>query len=244
LNRTFAIQGMHCQNCVNKLTGALSKVPGVSSAHVTLNPPEAHLQMNSEVATEALDTAIRAAGSYSIVPPETSSFAAPAHTEPADKPPSLYPLILIVSYIAGTVILIAWARGAWDWRSMMTDFMAGVFLVFSFFKFLDLRGFVDAYQSYDILARPWRPWGFIYPFLELILGIFYLTHFQLTLTHSITLVLMLLGSVGVFKALLKKHAIRCACLGTALNLPMTTVTLVEDLGMAAMAALALLLPHS
>jgi hypothetical protein len=44
------------------------------------------------------------------------------------------------------------------------------------------------------------------------------------------------SAVGVLKALLDRRAIRCACLGTALNLPMTKVTLVEDLGMAAMAA--------
>jgi hypothetical protein len=55
-------------------------------------------------------------------------------------------------------------------------------------------------------------------------------------TNSVTLVLMLVGAAGVLKALLDKRAIRCACLGTALNLPMTTVTLVEDLTMAAMAA--------
>jgi hypothetical protein len=58
-------------------------------------------------------------------------------------------------------------------------------------------------------------------------------------TNLATLILMLVGAVGVLKALLNKRAIRCACLGTALNLPMTTITLVEDLGMAAMAAIML-----
>lgn len=121
----------------------------------------------------------------------------------------------------------------------MLDFMAGFFLVFSFFKLLDLRGFADAYQSYDIIARRSRPYAFAYPFLELALGVAYLVRWQLTITNAVTLALMLAGSVGVLRALLRKDRIRCACLGTALNLPMTTVTLVEDLGMAAMAALML-----
>jgi len=73
------------------------------------------------------------------------------------KKPSLYPLVLIVAYIAGAVALGAWARGARSWHSVMLDFMAGFFLVFSFFKLLDLRGFADAYQSYDIIARRSRP---------------------------------------------------------------------------------------
>jgi hypothetical protein len=122
----------------------------------------------------------------------------------------------------------------------MRHFMAAFFLVFSFFKLLDLRGFSDAYRSYDIVARLWPTWGYIYPFVELALGIAYLLNVAPFATNLATLVLMLVGAVGVLKALLDKRAIRCACLGTALNLPMTTITLVEDLGMAAMAAITLL----
>ncbi|MCC6661950.1 MAG: hypothetical protein IT437_13825 [Phycisphaerales bacterium] len=114
--------------------------------------------------------------------------------------------------------------------------MAGFFLVFSFFKLLDLRGFADAYMSYDILARRSRAWTPAYPLVELALGAAYLARWQPVVTSGVTLALMLVGSVGVLRAILGKRRIRCACLGTALNLPMTTVTLVEDLGIAAMAA--------
>lgn len=113
--------------------------------------------------------------------------------------------------------------------------MAGFFLVFSFFKLLDLRGFADAYRGYDILARALPFWAFVYPFVELALGVAYLTNSFPLATNVTTLALMLIGAVGVLRSLLNKRAIRCACLGTALNLPMTTITLVEDLGMAAMA---------
>ncbi len=123
----------------------------------------------------------------------------------------------------------------------MRHFMGGFFLVFSFFKLLDLRGFSDAYRSYDILARAWPVWGFIYPFAELALGAAYLLNLNPIATNLVTLVLMLVGAAGVLKALLDKRAIRCACLGTAINLPMTTITVVEDLGMAAMAAVMLVL---
>jgi hypothetical protein len=95
---------------------------------------------------------------------------------------------------------------------------------------------VDAYRSYDLVARAVPAWGWIYPFVELALSVAYLVNFGPRLTNWATLVVMLVGAVGVLRALLDKRAIRCACLGTALNLPMTKVTLVEDLGMAAMAA--------
>lgn len=247
----LTITGMHCANCVRRLTDALSKTPGVASAQVSLSPPEAQLETQGHVPLEALQAAASKAGAY-IVTESTASKAQHGvppvvPTATPEKKPSLYPLILIVAYIAGTVGIVAWARGPWGpgaWSALMLDFMAGFFLVFSFFKLLDLQGFADAYQSYDILARPFRPWALAYPFIELALGVAYLTRWNLTLTSAATLGLMLVGSIGVLKAVLSKRRIRCACLGTALNLPMTTVTLVEDLGMAAMAAVALIWSHA
>lgn len=249
MKTTLAISGMHCAACVRRLTEAFRNVVGVRSVHVSLDPPEAHIESDGPVPVEALDQAARSAGNYSVTgaPVAPAPFETPqahAHTPETGTPkPSLYPLILIVLYIAGTCALTTYFRGVGSWYTLMLDFMAGFFLVFSFFKMLDLRGFADAYQSYDILARPWRPWGFIYPFIELALGVAYLTRCAPTLVNLVTLAVMLMGSVGVLRALLKKNAIRCACLGTALNLPMTTVTLVEDLGMATMAAVMLVWSH-
>lgn len=249
MKTTVSIQGMHCAACVKRLTEAFQKVPGVTAAQVTLNPPEAHIQSDEVVPLAALDQAARAAGDYSVreaalpTSPTTQTHEHTAHDGPAEPKPSLYPLGLIVAFIAGTAALTTFVRSAGSWHTFMLDFMAGFFLVFSFFKLLDLRGFADAYQSYDIVARRSRPYALVYPFLELALGIAYLTRWYPTVTNAATLVLMLVGSVGVLRAVLDKRAIRCACLGTALNLPMTTVTLVEDLGMAAMAAVALLWTH-
>ncbi|GFO81995.1 MAG: hypothetical protein A49_16220 [Methyloceanibacter sp.] len=162
-------------------------------------------------------------------------------THEADAPKeSLYPLVLIVGYLLGIVLLFAWVHRDFSIASLMMHFMGGFFIVFSFFKFLDLRGFADAYRSYDILARAVPPWGLVYPFVELGLGVAYLAGWFPTATNVVTLIAMLVGAIGVLRALLRKSAIRCACLGTVLNLPMTKVTLVEDVGMAVMAALGLL----
>ncbi|MEL6211535.1 MAG: MauE/DoxX family redox-associated membrane protein, partial [Pseudomonadota bacterium] len=152
---------------------------------------------------------------------------------------SLYPLFLIVGFIAGVTLLVAVSTGDWSAEPLIRHFMAGFFIVFSFFKLLDPPGFVSAYRGYDLIARKIPAWGWAYPFVELTLGVAYLLAWVPIATNAITLVLMLVGAAGVLKALLDKRAIRCACLGTALNLPMTKVTLVEDLTMAAMAAVML-----
>lgn len=224
---------MHCKSCVAKLTHALRSVDGVTSADVSLNPPRAKVEMSRHVPTETLANAVKLAGEYSLQ--EFTSEPKSVDEVPAKKE-SLYPLFLIVAYIAGAVALTGYSTQSVDMSTLMRHFMAGFFLVFSFFKLLDLNGFADAYRTYDVLAGVWPFWALIYPFVELALGIAYLVNFAPYATNIVTLLLMLVGSVGVLKALLKKQSIRCACLGTALNLPMTTITLVEDLGMAAMAA--------
>jgi copper chaperone CopZ len=235
MRHTYDVRGMHCQSCVAKVTAALQGVAGVTAATVTLHPPQANVEMAGHIATGELDRAAQAAGAYHVTDAASSTTAVPAE-QPKE---SLYPLFLIVGYIAGTVVLVAMATGERSPHVLMRYFMAGFFLVFSFFKLLDLRGFADAYRSYDLLARAVPAWGYAYPFVELGLGAAYLLNLAPTVTNVVTLILMLIGAVGVLKALLAKQAIRCACLGTALNLPMTKVTLVEDLAMAGMAAIAL-----
>ena len=109
----------------------------------------------------------------------------------------------------------------------------------AFFKLLDLRGFADSYRMYDIIARRFPSYGYVYPFIELALGAAYIANIQPTAVNLTTLVVMLVSSIGVIQSVRQKRRIRCACLGTVFNLPMSTVTLVEDGLMIAMAAAAL-----
>jgi copper chaperone CopZ len=242
MRHTYDITGMHCQSCVTKVTAALQGVAGVTTASVTLQPPQARVDMATHVPTEQLDRAAQHAGAYHVTDAlPVLHAAAPSATATSGEQPkeSLYPLFLIVGYLAGVVAMVALATGERSPHELMRYFMGGFFLVFSFFKLLDLRGFADAYRGYDLIAGAVPAWSFAYPFVELALGAAYLLNLAPTAINLVTLVLMLVGAAGVLKALLAKRAIRCACLGTALNLPMTKVTLVEDLAMAAMAAIAL-----
>jgi hypothetical protein len=74
-----------------------------------------------------------------------------------------------------------------------------------------------------------------YPFIELVLGVIYLMHWAGTAVHIFTLILMLVSAAGVARELWKGREIMCACLGVVFKIPMTYVTLLEDLLMAAMA---------
>jgi hypothetical protein len=125
----------------------------------------------------------------------------------------------------------------------MAHFMAGFFLIFSFFKMLDLRAFADAYAGYDLIAARWRGWGYVYPFVELALGLAYLSGVWPLVTNVFTALLMSVGFLGVLQTLRQGRKVRCACLGTGFNLPMSTVTLIEDGTMALMAVAMLAVGH-
>lgn len=127
-----------------------------------------------------------------------------------------------------------------DWFAFMQNWMAGFFLVFSGFKLLNVRGFAKGYSTYDLLAMRWQPYGLLYPFIELLLGLAYIVMPLSVALNVFTLVLMLFSGLGVAIKLAKKENFRCACLGTFIDVPLTKVTLVEDFGMALMAALMLL----
>ena len=129
-----------------------------------------------------------------------------------------------------------WRLGYWDTMFAMRYFEGFFFLIFGVFKLFNWKGFVDAYSTYDIIAKRSRFYAYLYPLIELVLAAGYLFSFQLLAVAWTTLILMLIGSAGVAAELKKKNQIPCACLGVVFKIPMTWVTFIEDILMAIMAA--------
>lgn len=139
---------------------------------------------------------------------------------------SYWPFILVLLFIIGGVFHFGWLRGNYDlW---MADFMGLFFLVFSFFKFLNINAFARAYRRYDIPTNLFPVWGYVYPFVEFGLAIMYLHRIKLDLANILTVIVLGISIMGVIKSVLNKQEIKCACLGTGFNLPMTQVTIIED----------------
>ncbi len=258
MSTQFTVEGMTCGGCRSRVAAALEAfAPGGT---VTLEPPRASFA--APVDRNAVNAALAAIGKYrlgeALAPGETlapgkalapevplataAAVTIPARDQPQFSISTYYPLLLIAAYIsavslAGTGLIGGQHAGhETPFMAWMTNFMAGFFLVFSFFKLLDLRGFAGAYSTYDLLAERWPGYGLIYPFLELGLGLAFLFRIAPDAANWATILLMGFSSLGVIRALMRRQTIRCACLGTVLNLPMSTVTLVEDMLMIAMAA--------
>lgn len=147
------------------------------------------------------------------------------------------PLVVIIALtlLAASAKQMAYIE-SWSARAWMHDFMGFFLVVFSMFKFFDLPGFADGFQMYDLLAKSFRPYAYVYAFIELGLGLAYLAAWTPPLVYGATILVTVVGSLGVIRALRKGLDVNCACMGTVLKVPLSTVALIEDLGMAAMAA--------
>lgn len=137
------------------------------------------------------------------------------------------PLIVIVGF---SILL-----GLLNKESLMYGFMGYFFVFLSMFKFFDLNGFVEGFSSYDLVAQKFPMYGYAYPFIELMLGLAYVAHFLPFVINLSTIVVMTVSAAGVIKTMLSGKKFSCACLGTVLKVPLSTVSILENVGMALMA---------
>lgn len=161
--------------------------------------------------------------------------ASPSNNKPALSLATYKPLFLVVTYVIGGALLFEIRQETWEWTRMMSNFMGFFFLGFAFFKLLNIEKFADAFSTYDVIAKRSRVYALAYPWIEVGLGLLFVSQTWLFSANLVTAAIMSVGLVGVIAAVRKKQAIQCACLGTAFNLPMSTVTIIENSVMIAMA---------
>lgn len=222
MTHTYQLNGMTCTSCEDKVKKALQLVDNVTNVAVSKDNNTATITMNKHIALAELQNALES--KYKI--------AALDHNENTEEVKSWFatykPILLIFFYITLVTLLIQFTNHHFDYMQAMPHFMAGFFLVFSFFKLLNLKGFAESYQMYDVLAKKIPAWGYVYAFIELGLGISYLLNFNPLVTNAVTFIVMTISIIGVLQSVLNKKKIQCACLGAVFNLPMSTVTIIED----------------
>ena len=239
MNQTYKIEGMTCNNCKASVEKYLNALPHISDVTIDLAKGEADITMDKHLAAEVLQNALpeKFTVSEKGMGNNAASTNAPSMSQKKTKLQQLKPLFLILFYITSTGILIHYKD--WSWREFMLDFMGLFYIVFSFFKMLDLKGFPESFKMYDPLAKRLPFYGWIYPFIETALGLMFLMRYKVHLALVLTLVALGITTIGVTKTLMDKKSIPCACLGTALKLPMTEATFIENTIMIVMAALML-----
>ncbi len=234
MKTTYHISGMTCPGCVTKIrTGLLDSLP-IQSIDIDLSSGLITLESDTTISNENLATAVSTLGPYHLEQPQTKVYLDPWY--------KIYQPVLVIVLVASLLALVlSLSTGNPGLKSGMRYFMGMFFVFFASFKLIDLSGFADSYSTYDLLASKWPAYGFMYPFLELGIGLALIASYKLSFVLPAMIILMSFSSIGVIRAVSKKEKIKCACLGTAFNLPMSTVTIVEDVAMVVMGLIMYLL---
>lgn len=233
MKHTYHVAGMTCNNCKASVEKALQDLKYIDDAQVNLEASEVTLTMTKHVAVSELQNAL--SKKYTITEKQEQNVFQTSDATQTEKSDlrKLLPLFLIFGYITVAAFLLNY--NPIDWSNFMLDFMGLFYIVFSFFKLLDLKGFPESFKMYDPLAKAIPVYGWIYPFIEVALGLMFLMRFEIQIALIVTLVILGITTVGVTRTLLNKKSIQCACLGTALKLPMTKATFIENTIMIIMA---------
>ena len=233
MKTTFKISGMTCNGCRSTVENKLSSLDGVDNAQVNLTNGEAIVYSKNPISFSLISNSLPS--KYKVIrniPDQDNEIIK------SNKIKQLKPLFIILGYISVTSILLNFRN--WNSTNAMLDFMGLFYIIFSFFKILDIMGFSTSFKMYDPLAKKITIYGYIYPFIEILLGLMFLTRIEVNIALLITIIILGITSVGVTKTLLNKRTINCACLGTTLKLPMTEATFIENAIMITMAIVLLI----
>ena len=231
------ISGMTCEGCKSSVENKLSSLDGIDNVQVDLARGQAVIYSKNPVSLSLIKETLPP--KYSLINEKGINLDTHGDvTLKESKIKQLKPLFIILGYIFIASILLNYKN--WNSSNAMLDFMGLFYIIFSFFKILDVKGFSMSFRMYDPLAKQAPIYGYIYPFIEVILGLMFLIRYEVNIALILTLVVLGITTIGVTQTLLNKRSIKCACLGTTLNLPMTEATFIENAIMIIMAFLLLI----
>ncbi len=235
---TFAIEGMTCQACVKTVTEKISEIPNVTAVDVNLEKKNVTILASRKINLQEVASALSKSPKYTV-----AAFVNQTHSTAEEKSVSVLqtykPLLIIFTFIILVSLAYQISLDTFNTHLFMNHIMAGFFIGLSFFKFLDLPAFAESFSSYDPLAQKWLYYGRIYPFVELFLGLLFIAGKSLLFANYATVLVLSLTTYGVYKRLQAKNKIQCACLGTTFSLPLSNVTIAENIVMILMAVYSL-----
>ncbi len=114
-------------------------------------------------------------------------------------------------------------------------FMGYSLILLSLLKLVDLAAFHKSFEKYDLLTGILPIYGKVYPFLELVLGLGFLSRVAPLVTGSVSALVGVAGGISIFKAVyVDKKDLNCGCVGGNSNVPLGLVSFIENGVMAVM----------
>jgi copper chaperone CopZ len=243
MQQIINVSGMTCEACEYKIQHLFGGIEGVKEVKINRTANQAILTVDKVLINDLFRDVLKPFSKYALI---EKPIVNEISEERISWITTYKPLLIITAFITGVAFLTAfhgniYAAEHFNLRMFLHNFMTGFFLVFSFFKLLNIKDFASSFAMYDLLAMKLPVYGKIYPFIELGLGILCLIHFQPEIVYWLDILIMGFGALGVIQSVLDKRKIKCACLGAVFNLPMSTVTIIENTIMVALGVILLVL---
>jgi glutaredoxin len=158
---------------------------------------------------------------------------------------SYTPVIAVFAVAALMALAAGWAfTGDLISVRVVEWFIAFAMCILAMLKLQDVESFSTMFLNYDLLARRWVPYSYIYPFAELLAGVLMVAGALMWLSVPVALFIGTIGAVSVFKAVyIDRRELKCACVGGSSKVPLGFVSLTENLMMIGMAVWMVARPH-
>lgn len=238
----FSVKGMTCQSCVETVTAAFKSIQNVSAVEMNLSAGSATLHSSEPISLQAVKKSLADKPKYSVenfsvqpinIAKTESEYSLPNSPSKFD---TYKPLIIVFVFVLLVSLAYQIFASSFQFQIFMNHMMAGFFIGLSFFKFLNIKAFAESFSGYDPIAKKFLSYGLVYPFIELLTGLLFISGKFLFIANIITVVILSVTTLGVIKRLQSKTQFQCACLGTTFSLPLSNVTIFENVVMISMAA--------
>ena len=202
----FKIKGIKCNKCIDEVLNDLKTNKELNLIEINFNEKQLKVSSTKKLTKEKMQSYLKPKYKLTEITKKEN-----LNKISLNKIQQLYPLFLILTYILISSLILNYNNLVIN--DFILDFMGQFFIIFSFFKFLNLRGFKNSFKIYDPLAKKFNFYGWTYPIIETLVGISFLMRFEYQIFAYVSILILTPTTIGVIKTLNREEKIKCACLG-------------------------------
>ena len=231
IKNIYKVQGMTCDDCVQTIKTKLELENEITEVNISLSESKLTVISNKNYEPEDLNKIIKNIGNYYIENNKSNKYK---QGNLIDYIKTYKPILLALFFVVLLAVISSIER-SFSYKEFFRLYMGYFFIIFSFLKLQNIKQFALSFSKYDPISQKFFKFGIIYPFLELLLGILFILNFLGLTINILTIIIFIPQTIGVIIKLKNNEKISCACVGTSTEIPISNLTILENIIMCLMA---------
>ena len=231
IKNTYKVQGITCDDCVQTIKTKLELENEITEVNISLSESKLTVISNKNYEPEDLNKIIKNVGNYYIENNKSNKYK---QGNLIDYIKTYKPILLALFFVILLAVISSIER-SFSYKEFFRLYMGYFFIIFSFLKLQNIKQFALSFSKYDPISQKFFKFGIIYPFLELLLGILFILNFLGLTINILTIIIFIPQTIGVIIKLKNNEKISCACVGTSTEIPISNLTILENIIMCLMA---------